>query len=30
MAEDIDDNGSLVIRTKKGKKVVTAGEVTVL
>jgi BirA family biotin operon repressor/biotin-[acetyl-CoA-carboxylase] ligase len=30
MAEDIDDNGSLVIRTKKGEKVVTAGEVTVL
>jgi BirA family biotin operon repressor/biotin-[acetyl-CoA-carboxylase] ligase len=30
MAEDIDDNGSLVIRTKKGERVVTAGEVTVL
>lgn len=30
MAEDIDDNGSLVIKTKKGERVVTAGEVTVL
>lgn len=30
MAENIDDNGSLVIKTKKGEKVVTAGEVTVL
>jgi BirA family biotin operon repressor/biotin-[acetyl-CoA-carboxylase] ligase len=29
-AEDIDDNGSLVIKAKKGKRVVTAGEVTVL
>ncbi len=29
-AENIDENGSLVIRTKKGRKVVTAGEVTVL
>jgi BirA family biotin operon repressor/biotin-[acetyl-CoA-carboxylase] ligase len=30
MAEDIDDNGSLVIKTKKGERVLTAGEVTVL
>lgn len=30
IAEDIDDNGSLVIKAKKGKRVVTAGEVTVL
>jgi len=30
MAEDIDDNGSLVIKTNKGEKVVTAGEVTVI
>jgi len=30
MAENIDENGSLVIRTKKGEKVVRAGEVTVL
>ena len=30
VAEDIDDNGSLVIRTKKGKRVVRAGEVTVV
>jgi BirA family biotin operon repressor/biotin-[acetyl-CoA-carboxylase] ligase len=30
MAEDIDDNGSLLIKTKKGERVVTAGEVTVL
>jgi BirA family biotin operon repressor/biotin-[acetyl-CoA-carboxylase] ligase len=29
IAENIDDNGSLVIKTKKGEKVVTAGEVTV-
>lgn len=30
VAENIDENGSLVVKTKKGKKVVTAGEVTVL
>lgn len=30
VAEDIDDNGSLVIRTGKGKEVVRAGEVTVV
>jgi BirA family biotin operon repressor/biotin-[acetyl-CoA-carboxylase] ligase len=30
MAEEIDGSGSLVIKTKKGKRVVTAGEVTVL
>ncbi|KPK78670.1 MAG: hypothetical protein AMJ89_00770 [candidate division Zixibacteria bacterium SM23_73] len=30
MAENIDENGSLVIKTQKGEKVVTAGEVTVL
>ena len=30
VAEDIDDNGSLVIRTRKGKRVVRAGEVTVV
>ena len=30
MAENIDENGSLVIKTKKGEKVVRAGEVTVL
>jgi BirA family biotin operon repressor/biotin-[acetyl-CoA-carboxylase] ligase len=30
MAENIDENGSMVIKTKKGEKVVTAGEVTVL
>jgi len=30
VAEDIDDNGSLVIRTKKGERVVRAGEVTVV
>jgi hypothetical protein len=30
MAKNIDENGSLVIKTKKGEKVVTAGEVTVL
>ena len=30
VAEDIDDNGSLVIRTRKGKRVVRAGEVTVI
>jgi len=29
-AENIDENGSLVIKTKKGEKVVTAGEVMVL
>jgi BirA family biotin operon repressor/biotin-[acetyl-CoA-carboxylase] ligase len=29
-AENIDENGSLVIKTKKGEKVVRAGEVTVL
>jgi BirA family biotin operon repressor/biotin-[acetyl-CoA-carboxylase] ligase len=29
-AENIDDNGSLVIKTKKGEKVVRAGEVTML
>ncbi|MFQ6002908.1 MAG: biotin--[acetyl-CoA-carboxylase] ligase [Candidatus Zixiibacteriota bacterium] len=29
-AEDIDENGSLVIKTKRGEKVVRAGEVTVL
>jgi BirA family biotin operon repressor/biotin-[acetyl-CoA-carboxylase] ligase len=30
MAENIDDNGSLVIKTQKGEKVVRAGEVMVL
>ncbi len=30
MAEEIDGSGSLVIKTKKGKRLVTAGEVTVL
>jgi BirA family biotin operon repressor/biotin-[acetyl-CoA-carboxylase] ligase len=30
VAEDIDDNGSLVIRTRKGERVVRAGEVTVV
>jgi BirA family biotin operon repressor/biotin-[acetyl-CoA-carboxylase] ligase len=30
MAENIDDNGCLVIKTPKGENVVTAGEVTVL
>ncbi|MCK4385811.1 MAG: biotin--[acetyl-CoA-carboxylase] ligase, partial [candidate division Zixibacteria bacterium] len=30
MAKNIDENGSLVIKTKKGEKVVRAGEVTVL
>jgi len=30
VAEDIDDNGSLVIRTRKGKRVLRAGEVTVV
>ncbi len=30
VAEDIDDNGSLVMRTKKGERVVRAGEVTVV
>jgi len=30
MAKNIDENGSLVIKTKKGEKVVTAGEVIVL
>lgn len=30
IAENIDDNGSLVIKTEKGEKVVTAGEVTVV
>jgi BirA family biotin operon repressor/biotin-[acetyl-CoA-carboxylase] ligase len=30
VAEDINDNGSLVIRTKKGERVVRAGEVTVV
>jgi BirA family biotin operon repressor/biotin-[acetyl-CoA-carboxylase] ligase len=30
LAEDIDENGSLVIITKKGKRVVRAGEVTVV
>jgi BirA family biotin operon repressor/biotin-[acetyl-CoA-carboxylase] ligase len=29
IAENIDENGSLVMKVKKGKKVVTAGEVTV-
>jgi BirA family biotin operon repressor/biotin-[acetyl-CoA-carboxylase] ligase len=30
VAETIDESGSLVIKTKKGERVVTAGEVTVL
>lgn len=30
VAQDIDDNGSLVIRTRKEKRVVRAGEVTVV
>jgi len=30
VAQDIDDNGSLVIKTKKGERVVRAGEVTVV
>jgi len=30
VAEDIDDNGSLVIRTRKGKRTMRAGEVTVV
>ncbi len=30
LAQDIDDNGSLVIRTKKGERAVRAGEVTVM
>ncbi len=30
LAEDIDENGSLVIKTKRGKRVVRAGEVTVV
>ena len=30
LAQDIDDNGSLVIKTKKGERAVRAGEVTVV
>ena len=30
IAQDIDDNGSLVIKTAKGESVVRAGEVTVI
>ena len=30
VAEDIDDNGSLVIKTRKGERVMRAGEVTVV
>jgi biotin-(acetyl-CoA carboxylase) ligase len=30
IAEDVDDNGSLVIITGKEKRTVTAGEVTVV
>ncbi len=30
VAQDIDDNGSLIIRTKKGERVVRAGEVMVV